>query len=630
MKTTNEVYVNGKRRRIDPRQAIGKGGEADIYDIGQGQALKLFKSPAHPDFATDAVVREAARKRLEEHQKKLRQFPSHLPPRVIAPQLLATADAAGSQITGYVMPLLQGAEVLLRFGDRAYRESSGIEPNDVVEICKDLHATVTQVHRSGVVIGDFNDLNVLVPPGKKEAFLIDADSFQFNAFLCQVFTTRFLDPTLVDPAATTLVPSLPHNADSDWYAFCVMLMQCLLYVEPYGGLYRPKDTTQRMAHHLRPLHRITVFHAEVRYPKPALPLETLPDDLLQFFQQVFEKNRREPFPRALLDNLRWTGCLACGATHARGQCPFCHVAPAAVQQTIVMRGSVTATRLFSTSGVILCVASQGGKLRYLFHENGQFKREDGTVVAQGELDGQTRFGIRGEDTLLGRQDQIIMLRPGAVPQRLSADSYGFQPFFAVNQQHVYWAQDGQLWHDGQLGPDYIGDVLTRQTLFWCGPEFGFGFYRAGNLSVAFIFDAEKTGINDSVPLPALHSQLLDATCVFTPNRCWLLLSVQEQGQLLNRCFVIRQGGTLEASAEATQGDGSWLGSGLHGKCAGGTFLLAPTDDGIVRVEVDGSTFSVTKTFPDTEPFVHAENQLFPGSDGLYVAGPHDIHALKIR
>jgi hypothetical protein len=85
-----------------------------------------------------------------------------------------------------------------------------------------------------------------------------------------------------------------------------------------------------------------------------------------------------------------------------------HVAPADGRRTIVVRGSVTATRLFSTSGVILCVASRQGKLRYLFHEKGQFKREDGSVIAQGALDARMRFGIHGEATLIGRQGQIIV------------------------------------------------------------------------------------------------------------------------------------------------------------------------------------------------------------------------------
>ena len=624
---TNEVFINGKKWRLDPRRVIGKGGEADIYDIGKGQALKLFKAPEHPDFALDSCARQTAEERIAEHQKKLRLFPRNLPAKVIAPQDLAT-DGKGKKIVGYTMPLLNNAEVLLRYGERAFRESGGIESNRVVEIFRDLHHTIAAIHGAHVVIGDFNDLNVMIRHGETQAFIIDADSFQFAPFLCRVFTARFLDPLLVDANAQIMQPNQPHNADSDWYAFCVMLMQSLLYVEPYGGLFKPKNAAQKVAHHLRPLHRLTVFHDDVRYPKPALPLQVLPDELLQFFQQVFVKDRREIFPMALLDNLRWTKCDSCSAEHARPLCPFCYVAPAAVKQSIAVRGSVTATRVFQTEGTILCAAFDG-KLRYLVHENGTFKREDNATVAQGKLEGQTRFGLHGATTIIGRQDQIIILRNGA-PEKISADRFGLLPIFDVNAQHLYWAHNGQLWHDGALGPQYIGDVLANQTRFWCGPKFGFGFYRAGNLNVAFVFDAEKQGINDNVTMPPLSGQLLDAICVFSTDRCWLFLSVQEKSQLLNRCFVFRADGNLEASATALQGDGSWLGGPLSGKCASGNFLLSPTDEGIVRVEVDGSQLRVTKTFPDTEPFVQCSSQLFAGPDGLYVAGPQEITVLKIR
>ena len=112
------------------------------------------------------------------------------------------------------------------------------------------------------------------------AYLIDADSFQFGPFLCRVFTARFVDPLLCVPDATQLLLHQPHTAASDGYAYTVMLMQCLLFVGPYGGVYRPKDPAHRVPHEARPLHRMTIFHPEVQYPKPAIPYGTLPDELL--------------------------------------------------------------------------------------------------------------------------------------------------------------------------------------------------------------------------------------------------------------------------------------------------------------------------------------------------------------
>lgn len=622
-----EIYLGGKRLRLDARNAIGKGGEADVYDIGKGQALKLFKPPHHPDFALDNAAQQAAQARLDEHQHKLRQFPAGLPAAVVTPQNLAT-DARGAHIAGYSMALVKGAEVLLRWSDRTWRESSGLNNNDGVYIFQQLHHIVSKIHGCGVVIGDFNDLNVLVKD--KTPHLIDADSFSFGAFPCRVWTERFVDPTLCDASSPNLVLNQHHNDASDWYAFCVMLMQCLLGVEPYGGLFRPKDKSQNVPHGQRWIKRITVFHPEVRYPKPAIPFQTLPDDLLNWLQGVFEKDQRAPFPPTLLD-LRWTKCRACGTQHARTICPDCvQPHPFAVSQTVVVRGTLTATRVFITEGVILTAAWQGGSLRYLFHHRGQFERESSTRIATGDLDTKTRFALQGKRTLTARDGQAIVLQDGVAPQHLAVDSYQAQAVMASNSKHIYWAHGGQLWREGQLAPQRIGDILSGQTQFWCGEQFGFGFARAGEMSLAFVFDAHQGGINDNVRLPRIGGQIFDADCVFGANRGWFFVASQENGQALHHCFVLDASGTIQSKSTSLRNDGSWLGASIHGRCAASNFLLAATDDGLVRVETSGQQLVVTKTFPDTEPFADSQSQLIAGDDGLYVVSQHDIQRLVIR
>src|SRR5205085_1033924 len=101
-------------------------------------------------------------------------------------------------ILGYTMPLLQSTDPLLRYSERSFRQT-GISTQTVVQIFQDLHDTVSKLHFYQLVIGDFNDLNVLVRD--TEAYLIDADSFQFASFPCTVFTARFVDPLLCDPTA---------------------------------------------------------------------------------------------------------------------------------------------------------------------------------------------------------------------------------------------------------------------------------------------------------------------------------------------------------------------------------------------------------------------------------------------
>jgi len=81
----------------------GSGGEAEVYDIG-GVVLKVFKAPDHPDHLRPED-REAAKRRIDEHQRKLVQFPQNLPARVVVPRELAR-DASG-KIVGYTMQFLE-------------------------------------------------------------------------------------------------------------------------------------------------------------------------------------------------------------------------------------------------------------------------------------------------------------------------------------------------------------------------------------------------------------------------------------------------------------------------------------------------------------------------------------------
>lgn len=630
-----DIYINGKKIRTDPRRAIGKGGEADVFQIDPTTALKLFKPPNHPDYQGLPHEQQAARDRIQIHQQKLAHFPQNLPDRVICPQALAT-DKAGKTILGYTMPLLQDADVLLRYSERSFRQR-GISAQSVVQVFQDLHDTVSKLHFNQVVIGDFNDLNVLVRGD--EAYLIDADSFQFGAFPCHAFTARFVDPLLCDPAAPLPMLQGTPTANSDWYAFAVMLMQCLLFVDPYGGVYKPKNPAHNVLQGARSLHRITVFHPEVRYPKPAIPYDVLPDELLHYFHQVFEQDQRGELPRSLLDNLRWAQCLTCGRDHARDRCPDCRPVTGTGRAAIAHpgRGTVTTTRLFQTEGVILRAAVAQGQILWVYYDRGKFCREDGAVLLQGDLTPDLRWRIQGKTTLLGYQGQMIAFHPGRPPERAAVESLGSTAVLEANAEATYWIAQGRLLRQQfpqsvNSAPVYIGDVLPHQTRFWVGPRFGFGFYQAGNLRVAFVFNAHQPGLNDRVQLPPWPGQLIRATCTFSRYYGWLLLTTQAQGQIHYTCVVLRPDGALAATAQTAAGADHWLaviGKNAAPGCAIANVLLAATDNGIVRIELLGGQLVQTKTFPDTEAQVDSSCQLLPAPKGLYVIKAREISQLAI-
>ena len=116
-----EYLIGRKRVRPDPQQAIGKGGEADVFNVG-GVALKIFKPPSHPDFDGLPGEQKNAQRRIEEHQRKLPSFPDDLPERIIVP--IDLAYGRDRRIAGYTMQLLAGSEPMLSFAMKQWRQDN--------------------------------------------------------------------------------------------------------------------------------------------------------------------------------------------------------------------------------------------------------------------------------------------------------------------------------------------------------------------------------------------------------------------------------------------------------------------------------------------------------------------------
>ena len=650
---SNQIFVSGSLVKTTAANLLGSGTEADVYKIAGGLALKVFKTPQHPDYQGFPKDQEAARDRIKVHERKLSDFPKNLPPRVVAPIAVAT-DSSGA-VAGYTMKMIPSPTVLMKLSQPSFRKT-GYSDSSVVQVFKDLQKTVDGIHRASVVIGDFNDLNILV--SKDEAYVLDADSFQFGPYYCSMFTQEFVDPTIIRPTtvqerqgsnlgAVTLAN--PHNPLSDWYAFNVLLFQSFMLIGPYGGVYIPKSSADRLKQPERPLKRITVFNeARVRYPKKARSWKILPDDWIDYFKAVFEKDKRECFPYVLLENMHWVICSKCGTAHSRTFCPEC--AAPVVRPVVHRKTGLIVTQVFSTSGIIRFAVMQGNRLHFVYQDQDQVLHKSASVSGQINKVAQvvnhtstplkvvpeTRFRIQGESTLVGVGNRLVIVTPNESPKLTMVDSYLTSPMFDANRMRKYWIENGQLMRDGQFGPEMVGTVLPNQTNFWVGNNFGFGFYKVGGILTGFLFDAERLGINDyslQGKLPQTRGQIIDATCVFTSTRCWFFTSSLEGTQKVNRVAVIRRdGGTVEveATAEALEGDGSWLGW-IHGKCATGNILLAPTDEGVVRLQIVGGQIVQKEIFDGTDQYVQEGSYLrLAPDDSLFVMNYQTIIHLAIN
>lgn len=588
-----DLYLSGKKVRVSDADLLGEGGEARVFRHGT-QALKVFHAP------TDAL----SRRLFDQKIQKLQHFPRPMPVGVRGPVDWVN-DKAGKPL-GYAMELVDGAFDAARLANRKWR--LGVLSNRaLVTAFQRLHALVGEVHAAGVVVGDFNDGNVLFARG--EPALIDADSMQFGGFPCPVAHERFLDPKLygVDLSTTPR-----FDAGTDWYAWAVLFFQSLLSVHPFGGTHAKFPTLLRRAE-----ARHSVFQSDVTLPRTAVAPKVLPDDLLHWFHAVFEKDARQVFPAGLLQ-LSWTQC-ACGVEHARAVCPECRaLGPLVTRQVLRSKGRCTARTAFETSGRVLAAAQQGG-LRYLVEEGGVLRREDGAVVATALSGPFIRVELAGRVTWLADSAGRVEKWDGdRLVERTQTATRAGWPVLAASTANAY--RQDQAWLIEHQTGSRVGQVLEGQTWLWAGERLALGFYRAGGLTVPFVVRAGKAGLRQ-VEGVTWKGRVVEASAVFDARHA-LLTVVTDDGSrdVVQRWLIDEDAKVVARSSDGPRG---------HGAVLGGRVVLA-TDAGLVAMKVDQGHLIEAMQFPDTQPFVSAGDELLPNTDGsLFIVGARDITQLTL-
>jgi len=624
------VYLKGQAIRLT--KEIGAGQEAVVYDMGNGQVAKIYRLPSDPYYAQSIEEQKAALARISIHQKKLAMFPVGLPSNIIGPSVLLT-DKQGA-IVGYVMPFITGAETLLTYGDMGYRHSMNISNNEIKDIFLHLHDTLKALHSKRVVIGDFNDLNILIK--NKQVHMIDTDSYQFGNFTSTMYTEKFVDPLICDIVTQNNTPiwtmTRSHNYNGDWYAFSTLLFKSLLFVDPYGGIYKPKDSNNRVKQQLRRHNRINVFNPEVVYPKHAYPYKALDEKTLRYFQDVFTKDLRGEFPQVLLKNMQWKSCNACGIEYATPQCPVCnagymHIIPISVS------GNVQVRDVFMTNGSIIFADVQQGKLVYVYHENNEYKRENSRVVLSGPLSRGLHIAINGFSTVLSESHTMSVVDIAGQSKKMFIDCVGTRPVCDANDHEIYWVENGNVCKNNPLGLEYapipIGQCIVDNTLLWTGEKFGFGMYKAGNILQGFVFESSSKVINDNVNLPVIKGEIIDAKTYISDTTAWILIATKDHSKYINHCIVIDKHGKVFTHIDEEAGNQTWL-SHIKGKSVFAHYLFCPTDEGIMRVGIDSSGQIETKIFVGTEHHVNEQSMLLVSPMGIYVIKRNKITLVSIK
>lgn len=583
--------------RVD--DLLGHGGEACVYRAGD-RAVKIYH--------------ERNARALKPRLDKLRSFPTDLPTQVIRPESFVTTPKG--KVIGYTMRLLEGAEDFSRLGRRPYRD--GVISNaEVIRMFRKVHALLIDLHDRDIVVGDLNDANLMFTPDH-QVWLIDTDSMQLGGHACPVAHERFLDPRLfgADLAATPC-----FTPESDWYAFSVMLFNSLLYLHPFGGVH-PKLTTLTR----RAAAGHSVLRGDVRLPRISESANILPGALRTWFARVFDQGLRDIFPARLLD-ATWHRCQ-CGVEHARAACPHCAAAGVlSPPPPIERRGRCRLAPIRHTTGRILTATIQGS-LRYLYVEDGVIRRENGTAVMEQQLLPGMRFGIAGRSSFVGRGDRVVEIRDGKLRARYNTGTFAHTPAFATHALGAVITRGPWLMRaDGVR----LGSVLEGQTWLALGEELGYGFYRAGGLTVQFLFDPMRPGITQ-LELPHMNGRLLDIDVVFDERHALINYTTEIDGRAETALHLVRKGGDVRASIVGHP-DSSPLLAEVGGKAVLGGQVVAATDAGLMRVEVESDLGVLVpgQVFVDTEDSITAGTPILPGPGGsIYTLAPRRITQIIIE
>lgn len=590
-----DVFLEGKKVRLDDSALVGEGGEARVFKH-QGLALKLFHPVASGDRAAAAA--------FDQKLARLARFPKGLPPNVVGP--VALVKDKRDQVVGYAMPLVDGALDFGKLANRAWRTQ--LIPNEQVgALFTKLHGTLRALHGLKIVVGDLNDGNVLFR--ERDCFLIDTDSLQLGGLPCPVGHERFLDPRLY---GVDLLAAPRFDEGTDWYAFAVLYFSSLLYVHPFGGTHPKLGTLLRRAE-----ARHSIFQADVTVPRQSITRAVLPDDAAHWFEQVFEKDLRTPPPDALL-TLPWTRCT-CGLEHARAACPACHtLGPLLTRPVLKARGRCTARVAFQTAGRVLHATLQGG-LRYVHEEEGVVRREDGTEVLRGRRLAGLAFAVSGPSTWVADPSGLVeRFEHGRCVERARTGVRGATPILAAASSVAY-RQEGE-WLVEHFSGARVGQVLEGQTWLWTGERLGLGFYRAGGFTFAFLLQTGKAGLKRLEGV-SWQGRVLDADARFDARHALLSVTTEANGKDEVHRWLFDEAGALLAQS--------------HGGSAGHTALLngrvvLGTDGGLVLLNSDGGHLVEGVAFPDTQPFVGATDELLPQPDGsLCIVAPHELTTLSL-
>lgn len=272
MSNNRTVVVNGQKVNLSDNDYLAQGGQGVVY-VKNNAVFKIYHDP---------------KQLIPEDKISELQVLSGIP-NVIIPSH-AIIDYKTNQRIGFVMKFVKDTEFLCKLFVANFKKSNNITPHKIVDLVKSMQTTLIDIHKEGIIVGDYNEMNFLVDKKFQTPYYIDTDSYQTPSYKCNAIMESVRDPQL---------PMGEFTEFSDWFSWAIVSFQLYTGIHPFKGKhpdYKMNDFSGRMK------DGISVFHPDVNVPK-FVNFTGIPKAHLDWYKEVFENGERSipPFSDGVIN-----------------------------------------------------------------------------------------------------------------------------------------------------------------------------------------------------------------------------------------------------------------------------------------------------------------------------------------
>jgi serine/threonine protein kinase len=365
--------------------SLGKGGEAEVYDLGNGSVLKVYHRDAEISISAESALRL---------QALIDRYGNHSDLPIVMPIEVYT-DWEG-KLVAYEMEKAQGQVWL--------KARKALSPEIRIVAVQNLYKAIKKLHGLGWIIGDLNEEGILVSDSG-DVKLIEPNSVGFDEFA----PFQGGQPLFIDPQNN---PSkMGWTKESDLWAFCMLSYMMLYHMHPFSGVTKPIKPIPRRIALGEPHWKVNAIIPKGNYLAGS-----------SFLQMVREYiDLRTPIMDQEVKALEANKCSDCNRTLPGNYCYRCDKSLVQAElvwhdnKTMILAEGPGQYLLQNGSLVEFYSVSSGQRIRLFTHSKGTKYRVANNLIASkrsGEKDWRvTGVLASGKVVELGRFKMPVLTKP---------------------------------------------------------------------------------------------------------------------------------------------------------------------------------------------------------------------------